>query len=63
MLFLEQNHKINIFTLRMKYPLIIILLPHFLCAQDITGIWKGSLYNDSTQKIIPYEMAITEYNG
>ena len=63
MLFLEQNHKINIFTLRMKYPLIIILLPHFLCAQDIIGIWKGSLYNDSTQKIIPYEMAITEYNG
>lgn len=31
--------------------------------QDITGLWKGSLYNDSTKKFLPFEIAISEEKG
>ena len=31
--------------------------------QDITGLWKGSLFNDSTKKFLPYEIAISEEKG
>ncbi len=31
--------------------------------QDITGLWKGSLYNDSSKKFLPYEIAISEEKG
>ena len=30
-------------------------------AQDITGLWKGTLYNDSTQQFLRYEIAISEH--
>lgn len=43
---------------------IFSLLPfQHILSQDITGLWKGSLYNDTTQKYIPYELAISEENG
>lgn len=29
----------------------------------LPGVWKGSLYNDTTRKYIPYELAISEKNG
>lgn len=32
-------------------------------AQDITGLWKGALYNDTTKKFLPYEIAISEEKG
>jgi len=32
-------------------------------AQDITGLWKGTLYNDSTQKFYRYEIGISEEKG
>ena len=32
-------------------------------AQDITGLWKGTLYNDSTQQSLRYEIAISENKG
>ena len=31
--------------------------------QDITGLWKGNLYNDSTHKYLRYEIAISENKG
>jgi len=31
--------------------------------QDITGLWKGTLYNDSTQQYLRYEIAISENKG
>ncbi len=31
--------------------------------QDITGLWKGTLYNDTTQKFLRYEIAISENKG
>jgi hypothetical protein len=34
-----------------------------LAAQDITGLWKGTLYNDTTGKYLRYEVAISESRG
>ncbi len=47
----------------MKFLFIIFLLPLQLFAQDITGIWAGTLYNDTTKQYIKYELAISEYKG
>ena len=46
-----------------KIILIFLLLPLKLSAQDITGVWTGTIYNDTTQKYIPYEIAINEEKG
>jgi hypothetical protein len=27
---------------------------------DITGLWRGTMYNDSTQKFLRYEIAISK---
>lgn len=48
--------------------LILALLYFFssfltLSAQDITGLWKGYMYNDTTQKNYKYEIAISENHG
>ncbi|MEO5984664.1 MAG: hypothetical protein ABIP80_04115 [Ferruginibacter sp.] len=32
-------------------------------AQDITGLWKGTLYNDTTKQTHRYEIAISEFKG
>jgi len=47
----------------MKFLFVIFLLPLQLFAQDITGVWTGTLYNDTTKQFIKYELAISEYNG
>ena len=47
----------------MKLILLFFLLPLQLLAQDITGVWMGTLYNDTTKQFIKYELAISEYNG
>lgn len=48
----------------MKFFLFIIfLLPLKLLAQDITGVWTGTLYNDTTKQYLKYELAISESNG
>jgi|GEM_PF-1568997 hypothetical protein len=44
--------------------LALLLAPKFLFAQqDITGLWKGLIYDDTTKKYIPYEIAISVDNG
>lgn len=43
--------------------LLIALFPATLIAQDITGLWKGTMYNDTTQKYYRYEIGISEENG
>lgn len=40
--------------------LFCLLFPLQLFAQDITGLWKGVLYNDTTQKLLRYEIAISQ---
>lgn len=32
-------------------------------SQDIEGVWTGTIYNDTTRKYIPYEIAISESKG
>ncbi len=53
-----------------KILFILFLFPIQLFAQiapdsapDITGLWKGSLYNDTTKKNLPYQIAISEEKG
>ena len=41
----------------------VFLFPFRLLAQDITGLWKGTLHNDTTGKDLRYEIAISEKNG
>ena len=43
----------------------ILLVPCLAHAQqaDITGLWKGSLYNDTTQKYYRYEVGISKEKG
>src|SRR6187399_446488 len=43
--------------------IMIILTPSLLEAQDITGLWKGTLYNDTTKLTLSYEIGISEENG
>ena len=47
----------------MKTLLILLLLPLKLFSQDIEGVWTGTLYNDTTHRYIPYEIAISESKG
>ena len=44
----------------MKYILIFFLFPLTLSAQDISGVWIGHLYNDTTKQNLHYELAINE---
>ncbi len=47
----------------MKILFLFFLLPLQILGQDITGVWTGTLYNDTTKQFIKYEIAISEYNG
>ncbi len=47
----------------MKFLLLIFILPLKLFAQDVTGVWTGTLYNDTTKQFLKYELAISEYDG
>src|SRR5579862_5504854 len=43
---------------------LLFLLPlRSLAQEDITGLWKGTLYNDTTKEYLPYEIAISDDNG
>jgi hypothetical protein len=39
------------------------LFPTLIISQDITGLWKGTMYNDSTKKTLPYELLIKKEKG
>jgi hypothetical protein len=39
---------------------ILLLIPSFSKAQDITGLWRGNLHNDTTGKDLRYELAISQ---
>ena len=47
----------------MKILFILFLLPLKILAQDITGVWTGNIYNDTTQQTISYQITISEYKG
>jgi hypothetical protein len=37
--------------------------PIFAFCQDITGLWKGTMFNDSTKQSLQYEIVITKEKG
>ncbi len=49
-----------VYALWLLIPLVSLAQPG---KQDITGIWKGELYVDSTKLYHPYELSISEDNG
>jgi hypothetical protein len=46
-----------------KAIFILFLLPLKLFSQNITGVWTGTIFNDTTQQTISYQVAISEYKG
>jgi hypothetical protein len=42
---------------------LILFFPFAANAQDITGLWKGTLYNDTTRETLPYEIGISQEKG
>jgi hypothetical protein len=51
-----------------KFVFCLLFLPFQLLAQssedrDVTGLWKGFIYNDTTQQNMRYEIAISESKG
>jgi hypothetical protein len=47
----------------MAISLFALCLPVIAFCQDITGLWTGTLYNDSTQQFHDYEIGISKENG
>jgi hypothetical protein len=42
---------------------LLLFLPFAVNAQDITGLWKGTLYNDTTKLTLRYEIGISQQKG
>ena len=56
-------NKFNIMK-NLYLPLLFILaLPFSLLAQNIHGIWTGTLVNDSTHRFQDFELGLSEYRG
>ena len=55
--------KIKHFNPRTLFLIIIVasIFPLHLFSQDLTGMWTGKIY--TTEKILPYEVAISEKDG
>jgi hypothetical protein len=47
----------------MKYLFILFFSPLHLFSQGISGIWTGTLFNDTTKQTIDYEIAINQSKG
>jgi hypothetical protein len=47
----------------LSFFLFLLLIPVLLPAQDITGLWKGEMYVDSTKQHLPFELSISEVKG
>lgn len=47
----------------MKLMLLAFCCPLVSFCQDITGLWTGTLYNDSTQQYHQYEIGISKEKG
>ena len=41
----------------------VLCCPVFAFCQDITGLWKGTMYNDSTKQSLDYEIVISKVKG
>jgi hypothetical protein len=43
--------------------MVALFSPMVVFCQDITGLWKGTMFNDSTQQSLQYEIVISKKNG
>jgi len=59
------SYKPNINLKNLKFLALFLLSPLLFYAQTLTGLWTGSLSNDSTtvRKDQSFEIALTEYRG
>lgn len=48
---------------RILFMAAVFCSPLLASSQNIAGLWKGTIYNDSTQQTLPYEIYITKENG
>jgi len=46
-----------------KIFLAVFSLPLSVFCQDITGLWTGTIYNDSTRQVYQYEIGISQEKG
>ncbi|MEJ7626244.1 MAG: hypothetical protein WKF35_05240 [Ferruginibacter sp.] len=47
----------------LSYTLTVLLFPLMTFCQDITGLWKGNMTDDSTKTSLEYEVHISKENG
>lgn len=45
------------------YLLVLLASPMIVFCQDITGVWKGTMFNESTQQSSQYEVVISKDKG
>ncbi len=45
------------------FIIIVLCLPAIAFCQDIAGLWKGTMYNDSTKQSLSYEIIILNEKG
>ena len=52
-------------NLMKNFTLLMVVLcsPIFVFCQDLTGLWKGTMYNDSTKQSLQYEIVIKKERG
>ena len=43
--------------------IVALCCPMMVFCQDITGLWKGTMYNDSTKQSLDYEIVISKVKG
>lgn len=43
--------------------LVVLCCPMMVFCQDITGLWKGTMYNDSTKQSLDYEIVVNKVKG
>lgn len=58
-----RNSKFLIIFLTAILPIKLLAQNPSLKDVDITGLWKGTLYNDTTQRFYKYEIGISEEKG
>lgn len=47
----------------LTYVIVAICCPMMVFCQDVTGLWKGTMYNDSTKQSLDYEIVISKVKG
>ncbi len=60
---MQYRNYIIFFCSLLYFPLQLSAQKNPLVETDITGLWKGFMYNDTTQKNYRYEIAISENKG